>query len=150
MSYYKTVRLLEGQMVLDNFIALDPTEFTEMLLRYPLLDMNKKKYVDWYEITSKRRLRDDEYTGNNAKLIKTENIDRIPDEVLQTWKKAFVVLGRDIIYHYGMDEDDGIDKDSYYYTLNRRGFDKNEVLPAYLKPSNFSSEVKDTFGGLYG
>ena len=148
MSFYKTVRLLEGQMVLDNFKLILPLDYEEIIVRYPLLDKGKKKYIEWCKVKSPEKRGIGDYRSINVETIKHGYVD-IPDEIKKNWEKGYVVLGRDIMYHYGMEDGEGIDANSLYLMAGKKGWDKDENLPAYLKPSNFTDETKAVFGELY-
>ena len=149
MSFYKTViQLLEGQMVQDNFKLISPLDYHEIIVRFPSLDQGKKKYIEWSKVITPKKTSAGDYRPANIEIIKHGLID-IPEEVIKFWKRGYVVTGRDIMYHYGMEEEEGIDRDSLYLMAGKKGWDKDENLPAYLKPSNFSDETKAVFGELY-
>jgi hypothetical protein len=80
MSFYKTVRLLEGQMVLDNFKLILPLDYEEIIVRYPLLDKGKKKYIEWCKVKSPEKRGIGDYRSINVETIKHGYVD-IPDEI---------------------------------------------------------------------
>ncbi len=146
--------LLEGETVQENYVLLSPFNYHEALLVcpvYPSLLSGKKLIIEWCEITEPKKFKDEDIRSNNLHPVRSEHVNKIPDEIKLNWEKCYIILGRDIMYKYGLEVGDGIAYRSYYKVLFPKAWknEKDALHLAYLKPSNFSSEVKDTFGGLY-
>jgi hypothetical protein len=146
----KIITLLEGEMVEDNFILLTPMEYSDVLIRSPILDFGKKKHIEWYKVIGQKKSKWEDFLPSNIKLIKDELVLKIPDEVLRTWEKAYLVNGRDIMYKYGIEQgESNFEEVDMYKVLYPRRWDKSDLFQAYLKPLNLSKDVKDVFSDFY-
>jgi len=142
MLFEKKLNLvLEGETVQENYTALTPLEYTDVIIRVRHGGEGRKKYYEWYKVTNNKQ--------DNLKHIKGELVDKLPDEVITQWKKCKLVYGMDIMHKHGVDKDDGFYHRTLYIVKYPHYWFKDDLLDAYIKEAPFSSDVKHVFGDLF-
>jgi response regulator RpfG family c-di-GMP phosphodiesterase len=149
------IKLLESQIIQGNYILIKPIDYSEVMLRLRMGDMNGKKFCEWYKVTNPKRRPSHSLNATvyeNLKITKSGLIEQIPDEVINEWDMKYIVLGQEIMLKYAMDVDEEVYSNCYYIALNPERFTKfykTQLTQAYLKPTNLSSDVKDTFSDVF-
>jgi hypothetical protein len=146
MLFERAIKMvLEGETVQENYIAISPLDYSEAVIRVRHGDEGRLKFFERYIVTSDKK--------DNLKYIKDELVPKLPEGVDAQWKKCYLLYGMDIMGRHKVDQDDGFYLRGVYIVKYPKLWGselwKDDLFEAYLKPTNLSNEVKDTFGNMF-
>ncbi len=146
MLFEKAMKVvLEGDTVQENYTAISPLDYSDVVIRVRHGDERRLKFFERYKVTNNKE--------DNLKYIKDELVPKLPEGVDAQWEKHYLVYGMEIMGRYGVDNNDGFYLRCVYIVKYPKAWSselwKDDLLEAYLKPTNLSNEVKDTFGNMF-
>ena len=138
--------LLEGKTVQENYTAISPLDYSDVVIRVRHGDEHKLMFFERYKVTSDKK--------ENLKYIKDELVPKLPEGVDAQWEKHYLVYGMEIMVRYSVYNDDGFYQRCVYIVKYPKTWSselwKDDLFEAYLKPTNLTGDVKDVFGDVYG
>jgi hypothetical protein len=136
MTFDKTVNyILEDQSTDEKYTILSPLDYSEALLISPYYNRKNTVHCLFYKVTNDKE--------KNIEYEEDKFLPEIPEEIANNWVHVQTIAGKNASSR--------LYAESFYIINGEREFRIRDmdVFDTYLKPTNLSDEVKDTFGDMY-